>query len=496
MESISELLMYNEYNKLEFKKCENKLPKSFWETYSSFANTSGGTIILGYDETTKSITGVEDIEKIKNDLFTSLSDKKKTNKNLITDDHIETIVIEGKKLLKIRIDEALYTEKPVYINNDIKNTFIRRNSADIRVSEYDLKFLMIGSIEETDAEILKNFDINDFNIKTIDNYRNLLVEKKSDPSYLELNHEDFLIEIGAYKKDRSVDGKYRPTKGALLLFGKLNSIYDIFPSFQLDFFEKDSSLENRWIDRVTTGDISNSEINNILDFYNVVNQKISLLTKDKFIIDSKNKSRLPFKNDLEESVREALVNSLMHALYDSDFPIKISACKEYFEFENPGQMRVTIEEFISGKTSRLRNHVIANLLKKVGISEKAASGGEKIFKVAERYNLKTPEIIREFEKTTVRIWKVDITHNFKDFTEIEQEILYHIYENGSISKSEINMSAQRFRKVIDELIKKDQIVRIGKGRSTRYTFPQNSQEKYLAWKKIIKILDDSIDNNY
>lgn len=61
---------------LECKKAENSIPKSFWETYSAFANTNGGVILLGVSEhlaekdKTKryEITGVNDADKICKDL--------------------------------------------------------------------------------------------------------------------------------------------------------------------------------------------------------------------------------------------------------------------------------------------------------------------------------------------------------------------------------------------------------------------------------------------
>ncbi len=50
--------------KIEYKLCKNKLSKDIWETVSSFANTSGGLILLGYKkEGTKYIPeGVKDPE--------------------------------------------------------------------------------------------------------------------------------------------------------------------------------------------------------------------------------------------------------------------------------------------------------------------------------------------------------------------------------------------------------------------------------------------------
>lgn len=44
--AVEELLNEKESDELEFKSASGGFPSSFWETYSSFANTNGGTINL------------------------------------------------------------------------------------------------------------------------------------------------------------------------------------------------------------------------------------------------------------------------------------------------------------------------------------------------------------------------------------------------------------------------------------------------------------------
>lgn len=45
--NISNISKYQENHIIEAKKAQGGLPASLWETYSAFANTDGGTTLLG-----------------------------------------------------------------------------------------------------------------------------------------------------------------------------------------------------------------------------------------------------------------------------------------------------------------------------------------------------------------------------------------------------------------------------------------------------------------
>ena len=72
---IFKLLSNGERVTLECKKATRGIPSSLWDTYSAFANTYGGTILLGViehmDEQDNAkrfdIVGIEDADKIRKD---------------------------------------------------------------------------------------------------------------------------------------------------------------------------------------------------------------------------------------------------------------------------------------------------------------------------------------------------------------------------------------------------------------------------------------------
>jgi len=96
MFSISNLSKYRENNLIEVKKAGGKLPSSIWPTYSAFANTNGGTILLGVDENADksfNIVGLDNPEKLVADFWNVVHNRNKVNVNLLTNNDVEIIDI-------------------------------------------------------------------------------------------------------------------------------------------------------------------------------------------------------------------------------------------------------------------------------------------------------------------------------------------------------------------------------------------------------------------
>lgn len=128
------------------------------------------------------------------------------------------------------------------------------------------------------------------------------------------------------------------------------------------------------------------------------------------------------------------------------------------------------------------------------MSEKAGSGGPKIFDISEKYKLKIPEVSTTFDSTVVTIWKVDLLSSYANTSDNEKIILEYIIKNGSITKNDVLenslMTEYKFRENLKSLQNKKYIEIEGKGRSTRYVLPKSSTEQYHIIKQQIKNLGD------
>ncbi|HRL64598.1 MAG TPA: ATP-binding protein, partial [Segatella copri] len=146
--NIYEILSGGERVTLECKKATKGVPTSLWDTYSAFANTYGGIILLGVVEHMNEqdnaerfeIVGVEDADKIRKDLWNTVNSREKVNINLLYDDDIQTIDIGGRKVIAINVPRADNTVRPIYINNNLsRGTFKRNHEGDYHCTEQELK---------------------------------------------------------------------------------------------------------------------------------------------------------------------------------------------------------------------------------------------------------------------------------------------------------------------------------------------------------------------
>ncbi len=82
---------------VEYKKAADAVPRSFWETYSSFANTCGGIVVFGVSEDGGlHVTGVNNASKIVDDLWNMLADSQKVSANILADEDVRELIMNPK----------------------------------------------------------------------------------------------------------------------------------------------------------------------------------------------------------------------------------------------------------------------------------------------------------------------------------------------------------------------------------------------------------------
>ena len=491
--------MYNENVVTEYKLAGKELPKDIWATYSAFANTAGGVIILGVGEVESGIfevRGVENPNKIVDDFWNTITSKEKVNINILSDQNIFIDELEGKTVIIIEVPEAEYKVKPVMVRNK-KNwiAYKRLGSGDREATNNQLKYMYANQQTDLDSILLDGFDMEDLNRGDISKYKEEVINREQDFRYEKMSDYEFLKEIGVFKRKRpSIE--YSLTVGGLLFFGKYQSIMDYHSGFQLDYFRKKSAFDTDWADRISSGDMSYPEMN-IYSFYNAVYERMTSRIEEAFLLDNKSQ-RMPYRNDLSKTIRESLVNTLMHAYYGADTPLKITEYPDYIEFYNPGDMRISPSEFIIGGTSKLRSSTLSVLFRKVGIADKAGSGGPRIYDIVNKYNLRFPDILPTDDDTLIRLWKTDLLSSLNELDENQKRIVHFAVIQGSISKrqaiEELQLTEYAFLTAINELIALEILVKVDKGRNTKYQLKKNTEASVFSDKKILRVLEDRLRN--
>lgn len=395
-----------EWEDFEAKSAKGGLPKSTWETVSSFANTFGGWILFGIKQNGKEleIQGLSNPEQIEQDFLNTIRGGKF---NAFIPTKQQRFDIDDKKILGFYVYPSKY--KPIYFSNP-QNTFIRRGSADHRATNQEIDAMFRDQSYGTKTnEQVDNSSKSDINHTSLKQYRSYMSRFNPDVSYNRYTDDEFLEKLRVIEDDKC-------TYGGLLFMGKRESIERHFPDFRIDLLEIPGTS-------ISTTDISYTfrlgEYENLWDYYFACFNRLKAKVDVEFTLTNEG-----FGQELSPgliTIREALVNMLMHADYFSIAKSRIRVFDDHIEFYNPGGLPKPFEEIKSKDLSLPRNPIIAKLFRMVRLAENAGYGFDKLERNWFVYNKTKPEYQIEFDSIISKFYVKGKTSN-DDFLELSEAL--------------------------------------------------------------------------
>lgn len=366
MVRLVELLKRHEGKTLEFKR-DLSSPEGILKTLVAFANTAGGTIVIGVEDGSKNVRGVPDVLASEEKLANLVSDL--IRPRLIPD--IEVVPWRNLNVLAVQVYPS--NTRPHYLE---------------RLGPQDGVFVRVGSTNRK-AEVLQIEELKRWNrMYSFDEQS--IPELKSEAIDFRAASESFApyrqMTSQAWRTLRITtehQGRQVPTIGGLLLFGK--DRFARFPDAWIQAGRFSGTNRSRLLD--------SAEIRSFLP--RAAEEAIAFahkhLTHESIIEGARREDRwsVPLV-----AIREALMNAIVHADYaQQGAPIRIALFDDRIEIENPGLLPfgLTIEDIMQG-VSKLRNRVIGRVFHELHLIEQWGSGIQRMTSACQEAGLKAPKL--------------------------------------------------------------------------------------------------------
>lgn len=480
MIDFSKLEQYRENNRIEAKKALGGLPKSIWETYSAFANTYGGIILLGVEERAdKSLHPVDlpDPDRLIREFWDIVNNPNKTSVNILSARDAFVQEVDGAHIVVIRVPRAERSYKPVYVDGNPLCTYRRNGEGDYRCTREEYQAMVRdASVRTQDMLVLNEMDLGVFHPESVRSYRQRMRLSRPGHVWESLEDEEFLLKLGAV--GIGSDGKKHPTSAGLLMFGNEYDIVREFNAYFLDYQEQ-YDADTRWTDRVisSSGDWSG----NVYDFYFRIYNRLIQDIKVPFRMDGGNRVD---DTPVHQALREALANCLVNADYYGRQGLVILKKRDGITMSNPGSFRIELDAAKSGGVSDPRNGTMLKMFNLIDIGERAGSGIPNIFRVWREQGWAAPTFTEQLEpertilsltfekigdkKSVIKIGDKKSVINEK----MKETIIAYLTDHAEAKTAEIaayiGLKLSRTRDYLNELIAEDIVVAEGGNRNRTY----------------------------
>ncbi len=451
---------------IEYKLNLPDKSEKYIKTIVAFANSQGGKLIIGVDDKTHQVVGVDDdnLFRLMDGIANAVSDS--CVPQIIPD--IEPQTIDGKTVIVVTVEVG--KNRPYYLKSKGKE-----NGTYIRVA---------GTSRQAYPEKIKELEMEGARISwdelTCVGYP--VIEEDIDKlcGDIERFREKSGMEAKKVKKEQLINWKIlKQSEGQLLAtnaYALLTSDYFPFAKTQCAVFkgiDRTVFLDKREFD----GPVY-EQIEKAVDF---VLRNIRLGATIEGLV-RKEKYELP-----PEAIREMIVNAHCHRNFLYESCIQVAVYDDRLEVTSPGGLYngLTYEELMSGH-SRIRNKGIANVFSQMGLVESWGSGIRRILDAAKDYDLAEP-VFQEFDNMfrvelfrnsmhyeTMNIAngdnagdiRGDNTGGKEDISNIVIELMKETPSITAVKLSEkTNVSTRQISRVVKALRESGRIVREGSTRS-------------------------------
>lgn len=363
----TQMIAMPEGKTLEFKR-DISSPKNILKTLVAFANTAGGRLMIGVEDESREVLGVEypldEEERICNLIADSIKPRLVPN--------VELITIEDKSLLRVEVYPS--GSRPHWLKKEgpEEGVYVRLGSTNRKADRELIAELKRGAEGKSfDEQSLPDSTVDDLDFDaatTCFERHRKLVKKDLESLRLVARYQGHLV----------------PTVGGMLLFGKDREM--VFPDAWIQcgrFIGKDKAYI---FDHIDIHEHLPIAVERVMEFL----KKHAMRGADFSELRRKDVWSIPLT-----ILREAVVNAVVHADYSQrGAPIRIAFFDNRIEIENPGILLpgMTVEDMLQG-VSKIRNHVIARVFRELDLIEQWGSGVRRMFKEAEVLGLPQPEII-------------------------------------------------------------------------------------------------------
>ncbi|MDP2955490.1 MAG: helix-turn-helix domain-containing protein, partial [Longimicrobiales bacterium] len=361
---LVELLKRPEGKTLEFKR-DLSAPDGALKTIVAFANTAGGTLLVGVEDRTRHVRGVPDPLDLEERLANLLSDR--IAPRLVPE--LEILAWRRTHVLAVQVHPS--PTRPHYLTREGLDggVYVRVGSTNRRADRElveELRRFVRG--EAFDEQPMPDLDSEALDFRAA---------SESFAPVRTLARRDLLT----LRLVTEYQGRNVPTVGGMLLFGRDRERH--FPDAWIQAGRFEGTDRSRIRDRVEIRSHPVRAVEEAIAFV----QKHALHGAEIGAVRRSERWNLP-----PVAVREAVINAVAHSDYaQRGTPLRIAVFDDRLEVENPGLLPfgLTIEDLPRG-VSKLRNRVIGRVFHALGLIEQWGSGVQRMSAACREAGLAPP----------------------------------------------------------------------------------------------------------